>query len=391
MRRKIVCRILPALSLVMGILLAGCSSYIQGPDIPGGLLQIHLAAKGARTLTPDLVLGRYDLTLSAEGQETIVRSIVPPETLTVKLELAPLVWTVTAQGFAQADDKTPIAQGILEVKIKPGSTETITLPLGPLGGAGTLHYTISLPEGLSSASLTLSPLADGASPIIRKLLEEGGDGAIPNLAAGYYRLNLSLEREATPLAGQGASLSEVVHIYDGAETVFALSAEAAAAVAWAYVPKPWLSFDPGRRVTDADAPKTQEEWEVQNTFYVASGSSVVLAPLAGNMPQGAVYEWTIDNAPVHTGESLTKSFTAPSSSVTVSATVDGITHATASALVKTASAGPRQGGSKAQAATCIEFSPAPGQFVGNGNGYSNPEIPDLASLTEENVRALIQS
>ncbi|MDR1985906.1 MAG: hypothetical protein LBP88_02905, partial [Treponema sp.] len=59
---------------------------------------------------------------------------------------------------------------------------------------------------------------------------------------------------------------------------------------------------------------------------------------------------------------------------------DGVTHATASTLVKTASAVPRSGGTKAQAATCIEFSPAPGQFVGRGNGYSNPVIPNLSSL-----------
>ncbi|MDR1987040.1 MAG: hypothetical protein LBP88_08740, partial [Treponema sp.] len=50
----------------------------------------------------------------------------------------------------------------------------------------------------------------------------------------------------------------------------------------------------------------------------------------------------------------------------------------------------RSGGTKAQAATCIEFSPAPGQFVGRGNGYSNPVIPNLSSLTEEEVRDLVQ-
>jgi hypothetical protein len=391
MYRKTIYRILPVLSLALGILLEGCSSHLQVPDIPEGLglLQIHLTSGESRTLVPAVTFARYDFTLSAEGQESISRSITAQETLTV--ELVPVIWTITAKGFVQAGDETPIAQGSLEVKIKPGSAETITLPLGPIGGAGvgTFQYTISLPGGLSSATLTLSSLADSEPPVIKDLLTEGSNGTISGRAAGYYHLNLSMNREAAPIAGQGVSLSEVVHIYDGAETRFTLSADTAAALAWAYVPKAWLSFDHGRRITDADAPATQEAWELQNTYYVPSGQSVVLAPLTGNIPQGAVYEWTIDNTPVHTGARLTRSFTASSSLVKVAAKVDGVTHATASTLVKTASATPRQGGTKA-AATCIEFSPAPGQFVGIGNGYSNPAISNLSSRTEENIRNIVQ-
>ncbi|MDR0630231.1 MAG: hypothetical protein LBG24_11485 [Treponema sp.] len=392
MYRKTIYRILPALSLALGIFLEGCSSHLQAPDIPEGLglLQIHLTPGEGRTLIPDITFARYDLTLSTEGEESITRSITAGESLTV--ELIPVIWTITAQGFAQAGDETPIAQGSLSVKIKSGSTETITLPLGPLEdvGVGTFRYTISLPEGLSSATLTLSSLANSENPVIRNLGTEGSNGTISGRAAGYYRLNLTMDREVSLIAGQRTSLSEVVHIYDGAETGFILSAEAAAALAWAYLPKAWLSFDHGRRITDADVPATQNAWELQNTYYVPSGQSVVLVPLTGNIPQGAVYEWTIDNTPVHTGEILTRAFTAPSSLVKVTAKVDAVTHATASTLVKTASAGPRSGGTKAQAATCIEFSPAPGQFVGRGNGYSNPAITDLSSLTEEDVRDIVQ-
>lgn len=391
MQRKTLCRILLALSLAMGILFTGCSGSLQAPDMPEGpgLLRIRPSAGETRTLTPDIAFARYDFTLSAEGQETIARSIADGETLT--LELAPILWTITAQGFAGAEDTSPIARGSLEVKIKSGAKETVTLPLGPVEGVGTLRYSISLPAGLSSASLTLSVLEDSDSPpVTRNLLTYGGTGAITGRVAGYYRVNLRMNREAAPFTGQEASLSEVVHIYDGRETAFTLSAEAANAVAWAYVPKAWLGFDHGRRVTDADVPQTQEAWEAQNTYYVPSGQSVVLAPLSGNIPQEAAYVWTIDNQPVHTGELLSWTFTASSSLVKVAATVDAVSHATASVLVKTASAGPRTGGTRAGAAICIEFSPAPGQFVGKGNGYSNPAIANLASLTEEDVRVLIQ-
>ncbi|MHB9293365.1 hypothetical protein Holit_02486 [Hollandina sp. SP2] len=392
MCRTFIYRILPALSLALGILLDGCSSHLQAPDISEGLglLQIHLTPGEGRTLVPDITFARYDLTLSAAGQERITRSITAQETFTV--ELVPVIWTITAQGFAQIGDETPIAQGSLEVKIKSGSTETITLPLGPIGGAGvgTFKYTIRLPEGLRSAALTLSSLANSAPPVTIDLLTEGSNGTISGRSPGYYQFNLSMDRDVTLIAGQRSSLSEIVHIYDDAETEFTLSAEAASALAWAYVPQAWLSFDRGRRITDADVPATQDAWERQNTYYVPSGQSVVLVPLTGNIPQGARYEWTIDNTLVYTGEMLTRSFTALSSLVKVAAKVDGVTHATASTLVKTASAVPRSGGTKAQADTCIEFSPAPGQFVGRGNGYSNPVIPNLSSLTEEAVRDVVQ-
>jgi hypothetical protein len=396
MSRKTLYRILPALGLVLGILLAGCVSHLQSPDISEGfgLLHIRIPAGAERTLTPNIVFGRYELALSAEGQESIARSFTP-ETPAIKLELAPVDWTITARGFAQAGDETPIAQGTLKVKIRPGATETLTLQLGPIAGdgTGTFGYDLSLPQGLDSATLTLSSLEDSGFSKTINLQNEGASGSIPNLAAGYYRLSLSLERKAAPIAGQGATLSEVVHIYDGKQTDFTFSTEAAAALAWAYLPKPWLAFDHGTRITDADEPKTQAEWEAQNTFHVPSGQPVVLAPLAGNIPQGAVYEWTIDNVPVDpppAGKNLTHSFTATSSLVKVAAKVDTLTHATASVLVKAASASARSGGAKAEASACIEFSPAPGQFVGVGNGFSNPAISNLASLTEDAVRDLIQ-
>jgi hypothetical protein len=395
MCRKTICRVLPALSLALGLLLAGCAGNLQAPEISGGMgiLQLRIAAGAARTLTPNLAFGRLEIDLTAEGQERITQTIAP-ENPTVKLELAPLVWTITARGFAQAGDETPIARGALELKIKSGSTETITLQLSPIKGegTGTFGYAISLPEGLDSAKLTLSPLEDsgGSGDSPADLLVNGGNGTIPNLAAGYYRLKLSLERKAVPIAGQGATLSEVVHIYEGEQTDFTLSAEAAATLAWAYLPKPWLAFDHGTRITDADTPKTQAEWEARNTYHVPSGQPVVLSPLAGNIPEGAVYEWTVDNVPVHVGAILTRSFTAQSSLVKVAAKVDAITHASASVLVKAASSGPRSGGAKAEAALCIEFSPAPGQFVGIGNGYSNPAISNLSSLAEGDVRDLLQ-
>jgi hypothetical protein len=392
MQHKTMRRIRPVLILALGIFLGGCSNTLQAPQDGPGLLHIQAASGEGRTLAPDIAFGRYDFTLSAEGQESINGSVAAPgKSFTV--ELAPVVWTIAVWGFAQAGDSTPRAAGSREVKIKSGSTETIAIPLGPIegDGAGTFAYDLSLPAGLGSAILTLVSLADSADTVTRDLLAVGSQDTIQGRAAGYYRFNLTLDRDLIPLAGQRVSLSEVVHIYDGAVTGFTLSTEAAAALGWAYAPRPILYFDHGRRIADADAPATQEAWEAQNTYYVPAGQSVVLAPVAGNIPQGAVYEWTVDNAPVHTGAALTHSFTAGSSRVQVAAKVDAVTHATASALVKTVSAyAPRSGGTKAQAAVCVEFSPAPGQFVGVGNGYSNPSISGLGSKSEAEVIGIAQ-
>jgi hypothetical protein len=279
MQHKTMRRIRPALSLALGMILGGCSNTVQAPNIPDGLglLCIEVFPGESRTLAPDIAFERYDFTLSAEGQESINGSITAPkENFTV--ELAPFIWTITAQGFAQTGDSSPRARGSREVKIKPGSTETITIPLGPVegDGVGTFAYTLSLPAGLRSASLTLTPLGGSVSPVSKDLLHEDPQGTIQGRSAGYYRFNLTMERDLNPLAGQRVSLSEVVHIYDGAETSFTLSAEAAVALGWAYAPRPSLYFDHGRRISDADAPLTQEAWEAQNTYYYPVTTNTLL-------------------------------------------------------------------------------------------------------------------
>jgi hypothetical protein len=201
-------------------------------------------------------------------------------------------------------------------------------------------------------------------------------------------LKLSLRRDAAPLAGLTATRSEVAHIYEDTATGYTLSAED---FSWTYAPRPYLYFDHGRRITDKDALSTQPEWEALNTYHVPSGQVVVLAPVKGNIPEGAVYTWTVDNAVIdHTGEVLSRSFAAASSLVKVRVQVDAVTHASASTLVKAGSYAPGSGSGAQAQATCLEFSPAPGQFVGKGNGFSNPRILDLASYTEERVRDFVQ-
>jgi hypothetical protein len=330
----------------------------------------------------------YTITFTA-GQNS---KEITVDTSAAEETLAPGLWQVTAVA-RHSGGSDAVARGSGEVQVIGGRTVPLNIALAPVeeSGAGTFAYTMSnlIPSDYTTARMVIIDLKDNSPKAAIDLTQPDTLSATdPGYAVGFYQVQITLEKKTAAMAVLRAVKTEIVHIYEGATTAFIQNA---ATMTFAYLSAPALFFDHGTRVTDADT----GDWDDRNTYFVAAGTPVVLAPVIANAPANAVYEWFIDNVvvPAENKEYLAQSFSAASTQVKVAMKVDAVTHASASALVKAVTpAGTRAktGGSKAQAAVCVEFSPAPGQFVGVGNGFSNPSIPDLASKTEADVKTIVQ-
>jgi hypothetical protein len=380
--------------LSFALLVFGCDS-VMPPDTPAPSsgVQVYIGSgPTARTIIPSFA--RYTVSFFGEDKDTVTKDV---KTSSVVVDLGAGDWIAEAKAFLREDDTTPAASGIANITIRTGTFSTITIPLTMSGGVsrtgvGSFAYNISLPANISAARLTIG----GAT----KDLLTAANGAVTALASGDYPVTLFFERRGNPVITQRAYVSSIAQIYDDVETAFTFTASDAAAARFSYTPGPGLYFDHGRRITDADPLETQDEWEAQNTYYVPGGQSVVIAPVTANLPvENVTWEWTVDTAAVEGAATglLSRAFSAVRSLVKVRASwpdaaPEAITSATASVVVKTAPYSPRakDGDSKAAAVRVIEFSPAPGQFVGKGNGYSNPSIQGLASLNEAEVRQIVQ-
>jgi hypothetical protein len=392
--------------------IAGCDTVTRGFNHQAGdnsrqtetegIVQINLASYSGTTaahspsvygpLRTVLPTGlTYTVTFTADGKDAVPLTV---DDTTAVVTLAPGLWQAEAE--AMSGDNV-VARGSGEVRVISGRTALLDIALAPMAdsGSGTFSYTITnlAPADYTKAEMKITYLKDNTDKAIldfKRADPPPTTATNTGYAAGHYLLTLTLEKKTAVMVFSRAVKTEIIHIYEGATTAFTLDANTADTLRFAYLPKPALFFDHGTRVTDADT-----DWEAVNTYHVASGQKVVLAPVIANAPEGAVYEWSIDNGPVAgTGEYLRGSFTAASSQVTVKMKVDAVTHASASTLVKavpSAAARAKTAGSKADAAVCIEFSPAPGQFVGKGSAYSNPTITGLSSKTEAQVAAIFQN
>jgi hypothetical protein len=394
-----------AVTLIAALFLMVTACDTETPDFPAepGVVQVNLASASetAASLVPASAasLSRplftilpsgltYTITFSATGhasKETTVNTSATEETL------APGLWLVQAKAKNTSQDI--VAQGSGEVQVIGGRTVPLNIALAPVedSGSGTFEYTISnlTPDDYTAAKMVITYLKDNTGKAVVDFKNSAPlTDSNAGYTAGYYRLALTLEKKTTAMAVLRAVKTEIIHIYESATTTFT---QDATAMQFAYLPAPALFFDHGTRITDADT----GDWDDRNTYHVAVNTPVVLAPVIANAPANAVYEWSVGTN-VLQGENsayLTRSFSTAADPVQVKVAmkVDAVTHATASALVKAVSpAGARTGGSKAEAAVCVEFSPAPGQFVGVGNGFSNPVISGLSSKTEADVKTLVQ-
>ncbi|MDR2602780.1 MAG: hypothetical protein LBC53_10100 [Spirochaetaceae bacterium] len=359
-----------------------------------GILRLNLTVKDeTRNVFPSF--DRYEAVLTSAAGVEIERNLTQPPFL---VEAPAGIYSLVVKAFA--GEETLAAAGSADVTINAGETSSATVPLVlalEMGeGAGSLSYNIKFPKDAVEAVLTIKELknANNAQTLdfVTSLASGSVSGLVTGKPAGFYLLTLSIKRGGHPFVEQTAVKTVLAHIYPSLKTAFT---EDAGSFPAAYSFKPGLYFDFGRRITDADFPSNQAEWEAQNTYFVEAGKPVVLAPVTANPPENAVYEWQLGGV-VEAGATnpiLTKQFTATSTLVKAVMKIDAVTSASASLLVKAvplAPYRPKTEASKSKAAVCVEFTSAPGQFVGVGNGYSNPSIANLAQKTEASVKNIIQ-
>ncbi|MDR1231279.1 MAG: hypothetical protein LBK61_07745 [Spirochaetaceae bacterium] len=369
-----------------GIVQVNLASASSGTAASLASVHDESASQSLFTILPSGLV--YTITFSAAGKTPVTTDVT---TSAAEETLDPGLWQVKAEAKLSGGNK--VAEGSGEVQVIAGRTVQLNIALAPVenSGTGTFEYTINnvTPSDYTIAKMDIVDLKNNSTKVTADFK---GSGALSKTdaayAAGYYRLRLTFEKKTAAMAVLRAVKTEIIHIYDGATTAFTQDANN---LNFAYLPAPVLFFDHGTRITDADT----GDWDERNTYHVAANKPVVLAPVIANAPPNAVYEWYIDNVilPTESGEYLEHSFPAASMQVQVKVAmkVDAVTHASASTLVKAVTpVAVRTGGSKAEAADCIEFSPAPGQFVGKGNGFSNPVISGLASKTEAEVKDIVQ-
>jgi formylglycine-generating enzyme required for sulfatase activity len=224
-----ICAVQAALCAVF--VLASCFDPLQAPESGGSAsLVVRIAAPG-RTLMPvDPVFARYAVTAKVGDSEIPAEQIdgsgiTGAGAVISGLELNSTV-TVTVSGYANyptgeggAQVEYLAARGSWTGTVAPGRLCEITLTPIPVNTAGApdgiFKYTITLPQGLSAATLAFGE--DDDAPIN---LLTSASGSVTK-APGYYPVLISLKKKVS--ADEGAAelqsaVYEYAHIYSGLET-----------------------------------------------------------------------------------------------------------------------------------------------------------------------------
>jgi hypothetical protein len=163
----------------------------------------------ARTLAPVFDFNKYVVSFSG-GPEA--KAAIDPYTSGTAIDLRTGNWTITVTAYKGA---AASATGSISKTIVPGNNGAADITLAPVtGGAvqGAFHYDITIPSGLTAATLTITDTSntDVLSPIN---LTDGNQSASIGLNAGYYRMNILLSKDSHTMGR-----TEVIHIYPGLTT-----------------------------------------------------------------------------------------------------------------------------------------------------------------------------
>jgi hypothetical protein len=207
-----------ALCLVV-LWLTGCTDLLKPPAAPrngGGIVEVRIGTPEGRTLYP--VLDEFTkYALSFDGPAAHENEVITGGSADIELTLGQ--WTIIATAYTGtgAEEKAA-ARGSATVTVSETESVPANITLGPITGGeekGTFSYTITLPEGASAATLTLTntetdPVVPG-QPIT---LQAGETKGSLECDPGYYLMQVRF----THATGESAGLTEVVHIYPSLTT-----------------------------------------------------------------------------------------------------------------------------------------------------------------------------
>jgi hypothetical protein len=225
MMKKIYGTITILILTVAMIAMAACSNVLEPPqpkrEAETGTVYIIIDGDSsgdraaARTLIPDQTnFIRY--TASFSGPETY--DDVDVAVGSTSVSLVPGEWTVTVTAFTGANTATGRGSTAIEVLSNQTVAADITIiPITGNGRTGDFHYSVTIPA-VNSATLSLTDMTANvmvSSVALKTAVDSSGGitAATLNLSAGYYRMNILLEKNGT-YAGR----TEVVHIYNGLVT-----------------------------------------------------------------------------------------------------------------------------------------------------------------------------
>ena len=228
-------------SLAVLLLITACQNPVAkaNGERPTSNVIIKIAGSQGRTVLPSKPLvSKYVLKLEKRanvetGEEA---EIISPNTtgidgagITVSLSAGTWIIQLDAYQDIVSVGEVLAAKGYKEIEIQNGDprsrTEEITLNPLAIGSEydepGTLTYTITLPESLDTAILSLKKFDGNAVPGYEAYgsynLITGNRSASINLSPGYYDLSVIITRN-----GQSAGEFESVHIYSGLKSIITL-------------------------------------------------------------------------------------------------------------------------------------------------------------------------
>jgi hypothetical protein len=200
--------ILSSALIALIFILANCTNpfslrQIEESTLPEGSLVININSYGTMALVPDLDMSPASYIISGAGPDGSGFSESTDVTPLIITDLDFGDWTVTVD--ALNDEGTIIGRGQGTTTIHAGQSQTITVPVTPLDGYGTLDLTLLwTPEDTENPSIEaqLIPQAGSAIDLGFTIQSPGialfNDSTIPT---GYYTLVLQLNDNSIMVMG----------------------------------------------------------------------------------------------------------------------------------------------------------------------------------------------
>ena len=228
---KNFCKAFLTLCAVLAVLaLTGCPGVFNPPESGNaGVLTVTInGAGGARQILPteDPVFVDYELTfVDFDTDEPISATIEPvwgegdEANVAIITDLPVGKYKVTAKGLVSTSDGTAVAAvGEGEVEIETLLDEKLldikisALIEGTDLEDGTFSYDVTIPDWVTSGTLTIELADSTGTPTVKNLLNDPAD--IISLAPGYYLLTVELANADE----RSADYVDIVYIYQNIET-----------------------------------------------------------------------------------------------------------------------------------------------------------------------------